>query len=215
MNATRLRTTAYCAVLEVVYLIFNEGYAATAGDGWLRRGLCEEALRLARVLTSLAPDEPEVHGLAALLEIQASRLRARLGPAGEPILLVDQDRAQWDQLLIHRGLLGDRIPPALTLTMLTPGARLGPYEIVAFIVHRGLEPGNMMLTKKRARLLDFGLAKARRLGQREFHPLMRSTSSRQREYNETHMDDHRRQRCSWPPQMVPVALWPARDASAS
>ena len=100
------------SVLEVVYLIFNEGYAATAGDDWTRPALCGEALRLGRILAELAPREPEVHGLAALMEIQASRLRARVGPAGEPVLLLDQDRARWDQLLIRRGLAalarGDR-----------------------------------------------------------------------------------------------------------
>ena len=92
------------SVLAVVYLIFNEGYAATAGDDWLRPGLCEEALRLGRILAELAPREPEVHGLVALMEIQASRSRARVGPSVEPILLFDQNRAQWDQLLIRRGL---------------------------------------------------------------------------------------------------------------
>jgi RNA polymerase sigma-70 factor, ECF subfamily len=91
------------SVLEVVYLIFNEGYSATAGDDWMRPALCEEAMRLGRVLAELAPLEPEVHGLVALMEIQASRSRARVGPAGEPILLLDQNRALWDQLLIRRG----------------------------------------------------------------------------------------------------------------
>jgi predicted RNA polymerase sigma factor len=91
-------------VLEVVYLIFNEGYSATAGEDWIRPALCEEGLRLGRVLAELAPGEPEVHGLVALMEIQASRLRARVGPTGEPILLLDQNRARWDHLLIRRGL---------------------------------------------------------------------------------------------------------------
>lgn len=91
------------SVLEVVYLIFNEGYAATAGDDWMRPALCEEALRLGRILAGLAPQEPEVHGLVALMEIQASRLGARTGPSGEPILLLNQNRARWDQLLIRRG----------------------------------------------------------------------------------------------------------------
>ena len=92
-------------VLEVLYLIFNEGYAATAGDDWMRPALCEEALRLARIVAELAPSEPEVHGLVGLMEIQASRLGARTGPSGEPVLLLDQDRVRWDRLLIHRGLV--------------------------------------------------------------------------------------------------------------
>jgi len=92
------------SVLEVVYLIFNEGYSATAGDDWMRPALCEDAVRLGRILAQLAPDEPEVHGLVALMEIQASRVRARSGPGGEPILLLDQDRRLWDRLLINRGL---------------------------------------------------------------------------------------------------------------
>jgi RNA polymerase sigma-70 factor (ECF subfamily) len=92
------------SVLEVIYLIFNEGYSATAGDDWMRPTLCEDALRLGRILAELAPNEPEVHGLVALMEIQASRARARAGPSGEPILLFDQNRAHWDRLLIGRGL---------------------------------------------------------------------------------------------------------------
>src|SRR5512138_1177324 len=92
------------SVLEVVYLVFNEGYAATRGDDWMRPALCEEALRLGRILAGLAPAEPEVHGLVALMEIQASRAAARTGPSGEPILLLDQDRTRWDPLLIQRGL---------------------------------------------------------------------------------------------------------------
>ncbi len=92
------------SVLEVIYLVFNEGYAATAGDDWMRPALCEEALRLGRVLAGVAPDEAEVHGLVALMEIQASRASARIGPLGEPVLLLDQNRARWDQLLIRRGL---------------------------------------------------------------------------------------------------------------
>lgn len=91
------------SVLQVVYLIFNEGYSATVGDDWMRPALCEEALRLGRILAELAPQEPEVHGLVALMEIQASRLGARSGPSGEPILLLEQNRARWDQLLIRRG----------------------------------------------------------------------------------------------------------------
>src|ERR1700720_3780631 len=92
------------SVLEVIYLIFNEGYAATAGEDWMRPALCEDALRLGRILMGLVPNEPEVHGLVALMEIQASRTHARVGPKGEPILLLDQDRARWDRMLIRRGL---------------------------------------------------------------------------------------------------------------
>jgi RNA polymerase sigma-70 factor, ECF subfamily len=114
------------SVLEVVYLIFNEGYAATAGDEWVRPALCEEALRLGRILAELAPRESEVHGLVALMEIQASRLRARVGPKGEPVLLLEQNRAQWDWLLIRRGL------DALARAEGTAGA-LGPYALQASI----------------------------------------------------------------------------------
>ena len=103
------RAARLSSVLEVIYLIFNEGYAATAGDDWARPALCEDALRLGRILAELVPDEAEVHGLVALMEIQASRIRARTGPSGEPVLLLDQDRARWDQLLIRRGLAA---PPA-------------------------------------------------------------------------------------------------------
>src|SRR6202035_4422369 len=98
------RAARLSSVLEVIYLIFNEGYTATAGGDWMRPALCEDALRLGRILAELAPREPEVHGLVALMEIQASRSAARVGPSGEPILLLDQNRARWDQLLISRGL---------------------------------------------------------------------------------------------------------------
>jgi RNA polymerase sigma factor (sigma-70 family) len=102
--------TRLSSVLEVIYLIFNEGYSATSGDDWMRPGLCEDALRLGRILSGLAPNEPEVHGLVALMEIQASRSAARTGPTGEPILLLDQNRARWDRLLIGRGLAAlDRV----------------------------------------------------------------------------------------------------------
>jgi RNA polymerase sigma-70 factor (ECF subfamily) len=97
-------TARLSSVLQVIYLIFNEGYSATAGDDWLRPALCEDALRLGRILAELVPNEAEVHGLVALMEIQASRAKARVGPSGEPILLLDQDRAKWDRLLINRGL---------------------------------------------------------------------------------------------------------------
>jgi RNA polymerase sigma-70 factor (ECF subfamily) len=118
------------SVLEVIYLIFNEGYAATAGDDWLRPGLCEDALRLGRILAGLVPDEPEVHGLVALMEIQASRLRARTAPSGEPILLLDQDRGRWDRLLIRRGL--DALARAESLAAARGGA-LGSYTLQAAI----------------------------------------------------------------------------------
>lgn len=114
------------SVLEVIYLIFNEGYSATAGDDWLRPALCEDALRLGRIVAELAPGEPEVHGLVALMEIQASRLRARVGPAGEPILLLDQNRGRWDQLLIRRGL--DALARAEAL-----GGAFGAYALQAAI----------------------------------------------------------------------------------
>jgi len=120
------RAARLSSVLEVIYLVFNEGYTATAGDDWVRPGLCEDALRLGRILAELAPKEPEVHGLVALMEIQASRSRARVGPSGEPILLFDQNRAHWDQLLIRRGLA------ALERAEKLGGAR-GPYTLQASI----------------------------------------------------------------------------------
>src|SRR5580692_8910182 len=113
-------------VLQVIYLIFNEGYSATAGDDWHRPALCEDALRLGRILAELAPGEPEVHGLVALMEIQASRTRARVSASGEPILMLEQNRALWDQLLIHRGLA------ALDRAEKLGGAR-GPYALQAAI----------------------------------------------------------------------------------
>ena len=114
------------SVLEVIYLIFNEGYSATAGDDWMRPGLCEDALRLGRILAELAPGEPEVHGLIALMEIQASRFKARVGRSGEPILLLDQNRARWDHLLIRRGLTALQRAEAL-------GGARGPYVLQAAI----------------------------------------------------------------------------------
>ncbi|MGE0354932.1 MAG: RNA polymerase sigma factor [Gemmatimonadales bacterium] len=114
------------AVLEVLYLIFNEGYSATAGEDWIRPALCDDALRMGRILSELAPQEAEVHGLVALMEIQASRLRSRRGPAGEPILLLDQDRSRWDRLLIRRGLAALERAESL-------GGMLGPYCLQAAI----------------------------------------------------------------------------------
>jgi RNA polymerase sigma-70 factor (ECF subfamily) len=114
------------SVLEVLYLIFNEGYSATAGDDWMRPALCEDALRLGRILAELAPKVPEVHGLVALMEIQSSRSRARVSSSGEPILLLDQDRALWDQLLIRRGLAALERSEKL-------GGTLGPYGLQAAI----------------------------------------------------------------------------------
>ncbi|MDQ2667200.1 MAG: RNA polymerase sigma factor [Gemmatimonadota bacterium] len=114
------------SVLQVLYLVFNEGYSATAGEDWLRPALCEDAARLCRILAGLVPNEPEVHGLLALMEIQASRARARVGASGEPVLLLDQDRSQWDQMLIRRGLAA--LDRALEL-----GGAKGPYAIQAAI----------------------------------------------------------------------------------
>jgi predicted RNA polymerase sigma factor len=119
-------TARLSSVLGVIYLIFNEGYTATTGEDWVRPALCEDALRLGRILAELVPDEPEVHGLVALLEIQASRLGARVGPSGEPILLLNQNRARWDQLLVRRGLAAlDRAEQL--------GGSLGPYALQAAI----------------------------------------------------------------------------------
>ena len=119
-------TERLASVLEVIYLIFNEGYAATAGDDWMRPALCEEALRLGRILAELVPGEPEVHGLVALMEIQASRIGARTDAAGEPILLLEQNRGRWDQLLIRRGL-------AALQRCETLGGALGPYALQAAV----------------------------------------------------------------------------------
>ncbi|MGH2761375.1 MAG: RNA polymerase sigma factor [Thermoleophilaceae bacterium] len=120
------RAARLASVLEVIYAIFNEGYAATAGDDWMRPALCEDALRLGRILAGLAPEEPEVHGLVALMEIQASRIRARTGPSGEPVLLLDQDRGRWDRLLVNRGLAALGRVESL-------GGALGPYSLQAAI----------------------------------------------------------------------------------
>ena len=120
------RVARLSSVLEVIYLIFNEGYSATTGDDWMRPALCEDALRLGRILAELVPYEPEVHGLVALMEIQASRSRARIGPAGEPIVLLDQDRARWDHILVRRGLAALERAEKL-------GDELGPYALQAAI----------------------------------------------------------------------------------
>jgi len=120
------RAARLSSVLEVIYLVFNEGYAATAGEDWMRPALCEDALRLGRILAGLAPEEPEVHGLVALMEIQASRAGARTSPSGEPVLLLDQDRSRWNQLLIRRGLVA--LERAETL-----GGAGGPYALQAAI----------------------------------------------------------------------------------
>lgn len=119
------------SVLAVLYLVFNEGYSATAGEDWVRPALCEEALRLGRVLAELSSGEPEVHGLVALMEIQASRMRARIGPSGEPILLLDQNRGLWDQLLIRRGLAA--LERAEALVAKKTGRPRGPYVLQAAI----------------------------------------------------------------------------------
>jgi RNA polymerase sigma factor (sigma-70 family) len=126
------------SVLEVIYLVFNEGYSATAGEDWMRPALCEEALRLGRILAGLLPEEPEVHGLAALLELQASRIRARTDAAGAPVLLTDQDRRLWDRLLIRRGLEALARADAL-------GGALGPFTLQAEIAAchaRALRPAD-------------------------------------------------------------------------
>jgi RNA polymerase sigma factor (sigma-70 family) len=121
------RIARLSSVLEVIYLVYNEGYSATRGDDWMRPALCEEAMRLGRVLAGLVPGESEVHGLVALMEIQASRSKARTGPAGEPVLLLDQDRSRWDRLLIQHGLA------ALTLSEQIAEGAYGPYSAQAAI----------------------------------------------------------------------------------
>jgi RNA polymerase sigma factor (sigma-70 family) len=121
------RAARLSSVLEVIYLVFNEGYTATAGADWMRPALCDEALRLGRILAGLEPREPEVHGLVALMEIQASRAAARLGPSGEPVRLLEQDRARWDRMLIRRGLA------ALARAESLPGGAGGPYALQAAI----------------------------------------------------------------------------------
>jgi len=119
-------TARLSSVLQVIYLVFNEGYSATAGDDWMRPALCEDALRLGRILVGLVPGEPEVHGLVALMEIRASRSRGRVGPRGEPILLLDQDRSRWDHVLVRRGLAALERAQQL-------GGALGPYALQAAI----------------------------------------------------------------------------------
>ena len=120
------RAARLASVLEVIYLIFNEGYSATAGEDWVRPALCEEAMRLGRILAALAPDDSEVHGLVALMELHASRLQARVGPSGEPVLLLDQDRSRWDRLLVGRGLAALERAQGLAMAM-------GPYALQAAI----------------------------------------------------------------------------------
>jgi predicted RNA polymerase sigma factor len=137
------RALRLAAVLEVIYLIFNEGYSATSGEHWTRPALCEDALRLGRVLAELMPEDPEVHGLVALMEIQASRLPARVDAKGEPILLLDQNRARWDRLLIRRGLAALARAEAL-------GQALGPYALQASIAAchaRALDPADTDWTR--------------------------------------------------------------------
>lgn len=144
------------SVLEVVYLIFNEGYAATRGDDWMRTELCDDALRLGRILAGLVPDEAEVHGLVALMELHASRARARIGPSGEPILLLDQDRARWDRLLIQRGLAALSRAESLAQP-------LGPYALQAAIAacHARARSGDETDWRKIVALYD-ALAEATR-----------------------------------------------------
>ncbi len=138
------------SVLEVIYLIFNEGYSATAGDDWMRPALCEDALRLCRILAELAPNEPEVHGLVALMEIQASRAHARTGPTGEPILLLEQDRTRWDYILVGRGLAALERAEELNGAL---GGAIGPYALQAAIAAycaRAYCGGNGLETHRRA-----------------------------------------------------------------
>src|SRR5919202_5134781 len=155
------------SVLEVIYLVFNEGYAATAGDDWIRPALCNDALRLGRMLAELTPTEPEVHGLVALMELQASRMRARAGPAGQPVLLLDQDRSRWDQLLIRRGLAALERAEALAQLTASPvvelnravaiGMAFGPaagLALVDALVHEPSLKVYYLLPSVRGDLLD-------------------------------------------------------------
>jgi predicted RNA polymerase sigma factor len=133
------------SVLEVVYLIFNEGYAATAGEEWMRPGLCEEALRLGRILAELAPEEPEVHGLVALMEIQASRCAARDDANGDPVLLLEQDRARWDRRLIGRGLAAleraEHLGGALGTYALQAAIAVPLWSSISIALRQACEPG--------------------------------------------------------------------------
>ena len=164
------------SVLEVIYLIFNEGYAATADDDWMRPAMCEEALRLGRILGGLATDDSEVHGLVALMEIQASRLRARVGPTGEPVLLLSQDRARWDQLLIRRGLaalsraetLGNALisDPSLAAYHLLPSVRGDLLEKLDRLIEARAEFERAALLTNNTRERELLLQRASRLSNR-------------------------------------------------
>jgi RNA polymerase sigma factor (sigma-70 family) len=149
------------SVLSVIYLIFNEGYSATAGEDWVRPQLCEEALRLGRIVAELAPEEPEVHGLVALMEIQASRLKARIGPTGEPVLLLDQDRARWDHLLIRRGFAA--LERGETLTAASR-REPGPYALQAALAtcHARARPMTPTGRKSSGFTLSSGRSRRRR-----------------------------------------------------